>query len=140
MSGCIFCAIVEGRAPSHRVYEDGHAIAFMDIFPITEGHTLVIPRIHSPDLWTIPEDDAAATMRAAVRVGKMLRAVLSPDGMNMIQATGAVAYQTVFHYHLHLVPRYRGDGVRFGVPRTPASQEALASLAERVRSVEAPAG
>lgn len=134
MESCVFCRIVAGTAPSHRVYEDEDAVAFMDVFPATEGHTLVIPRAHIENLWSIDVDQAGAVMRAAVRVGRLLREALSPDGLNILHATGAAAFQTVFHYHLHLIPRYRGDGVRLPWARVPASQSELASTAARIRS------
>ncbi|MHB8513559.1 MAG: HIT family protein [Actinomycetota bacterium] len=137
MEDCIFCAIVEGKAPSFRVYEDDSAIAFLDINPAVEGHTLVIPRKHARDLWEISEDEAAATMIASVRVAGQLRRALKPAGINIVHATGAVAFQSVFHFHLHLIPRNAGDPIKppwslhersFGFDRN-----ALQELAEKIR-------
>jgi histidine triad (HIT) family protein len=135
---CIFCAIVDGGAPSHQIYSDEHAIAFMDINPATDGHCLVIPRTHVKDLWEIDEDEASNVMRAAVRVAGMIRSALEPDGINLVQATGAVAFQTVFHYHLHLVPRTVGDRVKLPwipEPGDPARIEEIAALIRGVPTI-----
>lgn len=137
MDGCIFCAIAEGRAPGHRVYEDEHTVAFLDINPATDGHTLVVPRAHVADLWEIGEDLASAVMRSGVRVGAILRRALEPDGLNILQANGAAAFQTVFHFHLHLVPRYRGDRVHLPWQRTPGDRARLAEMAARITRVAA---
>jgi histidine triad (HIT) family protein len=133
VSGCIFCAIVSGEAPSWRVYEDEHSVAFMDINPATDGHTLVVPRGHIRDLWEIGENDAARVMQAAVRVAGAIKRTLEPDGINILHATGAVAFQSVFHFHLHLVPRTRGDGVRLPWQRTPGLPERIEDIAARIR-------
>src|SRR5437879_3368875 len=118
MEGCIFCAIVSGQAPAHRVYEDEHAVAFMDINPATDGHTLVVPREHVRDLWDIGEERAEQLMAATVRVAARIRSALKPDGMNVMHATGAAAFQTVFHFHFHVIPRYFNDPIKLPwVPR-----------------------
>lgn len=109
---CVFCAIVAEEAPQFRVYADDRAVAFMDINPAVEGHTLIVPRRHSADLWEIGEGDAAGVMAAAVRVGAMIRRALNPDGLNIVHATGRAAFQSVFHFHLHLIPRRYGDPIR----------------------------
>ncbi|MCA1831701.1 MAG: HIT family protein [Actinomycetota bacterium] len=132
MSGCIFCAIIAKDAPSWTVYEDEHAIAFMDINPATDGHVLVVPRRHVKDLWEIGERDAGQVMEASVRVAAMIKRALEPDGMNILHATGAVAFQTVFHFHLHLVPRTRGDSIKLPwIPR-PGEPSRIAAVAERI--------
>jgi histidine triad (HIT) family protein len=132
VGSCIFCAIVDGSAPSRRVYEDEHAIAFMDINPATDGHALVIPRDHVRDLWEIDEPVASKVMAAAVRVAAMMRKGLEPDGINILHATGAVAFQTVFHFHLHLIPRYRDDPIKLPwVPR-PGDRTRIDAMAARI--------
>lgn len=134
MEDCIFCAIVEGRSPSFPVYEDEHALAFMDINPATDGHTLVVPRRHVHDLWDIGEEDLHRVTATAHRVARRIKAALSPDGMNIIHASGWAAFQTVFHFHLHLVPRYRGDPIRLPwVPR-PGDRTKIAAVANKIRS------
>jgi histidine triad (HIT) family protein len=109
MTSCTFCQIVTGDARAWRVHEDDHCVAFLDIHPATRGHTLVVPRQHAEDLLTISADDAGAVARTVHFVSRRLRDRLGFDGLNIIQANGAAAWQTVFHYHVHLVPRYEGD-------------------------------
>ena len=134
VNNCIFCAIVEGRSPSHTVYEDEHAIAFMDINPALDGHTLVIPRRHTRDLWEIEEETARHVMAAAVRVAANIRKALSPDGINIMHATGVVAFQSVFHFHLHLIPRWSGDPIRIPFVPRPGDRTKIAEIAERIRA------
>jgi histidine triad (HIT) family protein len=137
VGGCIFCAIVEGSAPSETVYADEHTVAFMDINPATDGHTLVIPRTHVRDLWEISETEAARVMEASVRVAALMQRALAPDGMNILHATGAVAFQSVFHFHLHLIPRYVGDPIRLPwVPR-PGDRSKIAEMAGKIRAASA---
>ena len=108
---CIFCAIVTGDARSWPVYEDEHCMAFLDVNPLTRGHTLVIPRRHAADLLAMAEDEAEQVMLATHRVARLLDARLQPAGLNLVQANRAAALQTVFHMHMHVVPRYEGDGL-----------------------------
>ena len=137
MDGCIFCAIAEGSAPARRIYEDEHAIAFMDINPATDGHALVIPRAHVRDLWDIDEPAASQVMAASVRVAAQMRKALEPDGINILHATGAAAFQTVFHFHLHLIPRYLGDPIKLPwVPR-PGDRTKIEALAEKIAGASA---
>lgn len=110
---CIFCAIVAGRAPACRVAEDDAALAFMDLFPASEGHLLVVPKDHAENVFEM--EDAAMRAAAALsrRVARALRAALAPEGLAVFQANGAAAGQTVWHYHLHLIPRRAGDPMSF---------------------------
>jgi histidine triad (HIT) family protein len=134
MADCVFCQIVAGSEPSERIYEDGHTVAFLDIAPATEGHTLVVPKQHCVDLADIGEERAAAVMRSAVEVAAVLRRALQPEGMNLVHASGRAAWQTVFHFHLHLLPRYAADGLtRPWTPR-PRRLESLAGVAGRIRA------
>jgi len=125
---CIFCSIVEGATPSWRVHEDEVTVAFLDIGQVTPGHTLVVPRRHAPDIWSLTEDDAAAVMRSVHRVAAQLRERLQPLGLNVTQSNGAAAWQEVFHYHVHLVPRYGNDGLAPPWQQTWPSQEELADI------------
>ena len=102
---CIFCQIVRGAAPAFKVYEDAHVLVFMDIFPVTDGHTLVVTKTHCTDLFDASPPLLQAVMVAAKRVAHALRDVVHPDGLMVFQLNGAAAGQTVFHYHLHLMPR-----------------------------------
>ena len=107
---CIFCAIAAGTAPSYRVYEDETAVAFLDLAPVREGHTLVIPRRHVPDVLADEGALALADVAQAVHtVGRLLVDVFAADGLSVLQSNGAAAGQVVFHLHMHLLPRHRGD-------------------------------
>lgn len=119
---CIFCKILAGELPSARIAETERAIAFMDINPGTRGHALVIPREHSKDLLEIPADDLAACAELSREIARRAVDRLGADGVNILNACGAAAWQTVFHFHLHVVPRYADspekDDLR--LPWTPA--------------------
>jgi histidine triad (HIT) family protein len=106
---CLFCKICAGEVPSTRVYEDDRVIAIMDIFPATRGHVLVIPRAHARDVHDVPGDDLAAAAAAAKHLAGRAVAGLGADGVTIMQSNGPAAWQTVFHYHVHVIPRYDGD-------------------------------
>ena len=131
---CIFCAIVRGDAPSQRILEDDRMVAFMDINPATRGHALVVPRRHSRDLLDADADDLAAVALAAQRVARAAMQTLGADGVNVVQATGAVAFQTVFHLHFHVVPRYASDRVVLPWTPRPGDPEAIAEAGAALRS------
>lgn len=122
MDDCLFCRIVAGELPSTRVHEDDRVIAIMDIFPATRGHVLVIPRAHARDVHDVPEADLAATALVAKRLAARAVAGLGADGVTIMQSNGAAAWQTVFHYHVHVIPRYDGDPLV--LPWTPGSSPA----------------
>ena len=130
---CIFCKIVAGELPSERVDEDEHTIAFMDISPATPGHALVIPRSHARDLLEIEPDELAATVTAAQRLARRACERLGADGVNLINSCGAAAWQTVFHLHIHVIPRYADDPLK--LPWVPAAGDpaAIATAAARLR-------
>jgi histidine triad (HIT) family protein len=134
--GCVFCAIVTGTAAAHRIYEDDSVVAIMDIHPATTGHVLVIPKQHSPDLWHIAPADASKVMVASVQVAQMIRRALRPDGINLVHATGRAAWQSVFHFHLHLVPRRDGDGMvpPWSLDQPRAEEASLRAVADKLRS------
>jgi histidine triad (HIT) family protein len=111
MADCVFCAIVDGRAPARVVHEDERTLAFLDIAPITRGHTLVIPKRHCRDLLDIRTEDMVAAGLTARDVSRRAVAVLGADGVNLLQATGEAALQTVFHFHIHVLPRFVDDAV-----------------------------
>jgi histidine triad (HIT) family protein len=126
---CIFCKIVAGDLPARIVEEDERTLAFMDIAPATRGHVLVIPRAHSADLLSVAPEDLSAVALAAQRVAQSVKERLGADGVNLLSSCGAVAWQTVFHFHVHVIPRYDGDPLRLPwVPSTgdPAQIEAAA--------------
>jgi histidine triad (HIT) family protein len=109
---CIFCKIVAGEIPAQIVDEDELTIAFMDISPATRGHALVIPRAHSADLYEVPSEDLEAVVLAAQRLAGRMRERLGADGVNLLNSCGAAAWQTVSHFHVHVIPRYEGDPLR----------------------------
>lgn len=109
MDDCLFCKIVAGELPSTRVYEDDRVVAIMDIFPATRGHALVIPRAHANDIHEVSGDDLVAAAAAARHLAGAAMRGLRADGVTIMQSNGAAAWQTVFHYHVHVIPRYDGD-------------------------------
>jgi histidine triad (HIT) family protein len=115
---CIFCKIVAGELPAPIVDEDERTVAFMDISPATRGHALVVPRRHWRNLLEIDREDLAATVLAAQRLASRVVERLDADGVNLLNSCGSAAWQTVFHFHLHVIPRYEGDPLR--LPWTPA--------------------
>jgi histidine triad (HIT) family protein len=130
---CIFCKIVAGELPSEIVQEDEHTIAFMDINPWTRGHALVIPRRHSRNLYDVDDDDLAHVASAAKRLARRMRDALACDGVNLLNSTEPAAWQTVFHTHIHVIPRYDDDPLRLpGQPRHPDEDE-LARVAQELR-------
>lgn len=130
---CLFCRIVAGEIPAHKVYEDDHSLAFLDILPASRGHTLVIPKAHAAGIDDISPTTLAATMVSAQAVARILRSKLRPDGMNIYQNNGTAAGQEVFHYHLHLVPRWAGVPASLG-KRGATDHAALAALAAELRA------
>ena len=127
-SDCIFCRIVRGEAPSFRVYEDALSLAFMDIAPVSEGHVLVVTREHFTNLFEATPEALAAVAKSTLLVAGAIRAELAPAGLAVAQLNGEAAGQTVFHYHVHLIPRKPGDGyVMHG--RVPGKPERLRELA-----------
>ena len=134
MTDCVFCRIVSDRAPAHRLYEDDDTVAFMDINPATDGHCLVIPRRHAADVWELPEDDGLAVWRTVSRLAHAIRGTLRPDGLNLLQSNGRAALQTVFHFHVHLIPRWKGDGIHVPLMRAPGDRSRLEEIADKIRA------
>jgi histidine triad (HIT) family protein len=131
---CIFCKIVAGEIPSHKIDEDDKTLAFMDINPWTRGHALVIPKEHSRNIYDVDPEDLAAAMATAQRLAQRLRERLGAEGINLLQSSEPVAMQTVFHTHVHVIPRYSDDGLRMPAHPQPAEHEELAALAEELRA------
>ena len=131
---CLFCGIIAGDVPSEIVDSDEHTVAFMDINPATRGHALVVPRTHSADLMEISDEDLERTMVAARRLARKIDATLEPDGFNILNACRPAAWQTVFHYHLHVIPRYDDDPLKLPwIPRG-ADEDAIAAVADEIRA------
>ena len=126
---CLFCKIVAGEVPSTRVHEDERTIAFMDINPATRGHALVIPRAHARDIHVVDPDDLQAVALAAQRLATRARDKLGADGVNLLNSCGRAAWQTVFHFHVHVIPRYEGDPLRLPWTPAPGDRDEVAAAA-----------
>ncbi len=133
MSDCVFCKIVDGTIPSHRIYEDEQTLGIMDIGSVNPGHALVLVKPHHATMLDLPEDLAAAAFRTANRLAKRIQTVLRPDGMTLLQANGEAGWQTMPHFHIHLLPRTKGDTPALSWPVRNPSQEELAEMAARLR-------
>ena len=127
---CIFCSIVAGDLPSERVDEDQHTVAFMDITPCPRGHARVVPGRHSRNLYEIDDEDLHRTAAAARRLALRMRDGLGCEGINLLNSCEAAAWQTVFHFHVHVIPRYDGDPLRLPWQPAPGDREEIARAAE----------
>jgi len=134
MTDCVFCKIVAGQIPATKVMEDEACVAFMDIGQVNPGHVLVAAKAHAEDVYALDEAQAGAAAGMVVRVARAIRAAFAPEGLSVYQANGAAAGQTVLHYHVHLVPRYAGDGMAFTWPVQNPPREALEANAARIRA------
>jgi histidine triad (HIT) family protein len=130
---CIFCKIAAGELPAEVVDSDERTVSLMDINPATRGHALVIPRAHSEDLFSVAEEDLLATMSAARRLAKRMRDTIAPDGINLLNSCGRAAWQTVFHFHIHVVPRYHDDPLELPWRPTPGDPAEIARVAAELR-------
>ena len=131
---CIFCAIAAGEGPAEVVQEDEHTVAFMDISPWTRGHALVIPRRHAKNLYEIGDEDLGHVMVAAKRLAERMRDALHCDGINLLNSTEAAAWQTVFHFHVHVIPRYADDPLRLPWVPAPGDLDEIAAAAAAIRA------
>lgn len=132
---CIFCKILAGELPASVIDEDERTVSFMDINPATRGHALVIPRVHSRDLLSIEPDDLAAVAVAAKRLAGRVNEHLGAAGVNVINSCGAAAWQTVFHFHVHVIPRYVGDPLRLPWVPAPGDPQEIAAAAAQLLAV-----
>jgi histidine triad (HIT) family protein len=129
---CIFCKIVAGELPAQIVDEDQRTVAFMDIAPATRGHALVIPRAHAVDLLSVGPEDLSATALAAQRLAARAKERLGADGVNLLNACGRAAWQTVFHFHIHVIPRYADDPLRLPWLPSEGDFEQIAAAAQEL--------
>ena len=134
MADCVFCMIRDAKIPSAKVYDDERTLAFMDINPLTRGHCLVVTKAHAATLYDLGVEDLKAAFVTAKKVAGALRKALNPDGLNVLQANGAAAFQSVPHFHLHLIPRWTGDGKGFDWKLVQGSPEDIKSVADRIRA------
>jgi histidine triad (HIT) family protein len=132
MTDCVFCRIVARQIPATVVHEEEHTLAFMDLGQVNPGHVLVAVKKHADDLYALDEAQAAAVLPAAVRVARAIRDAFAPQGLSVYQANGKAAGQTVLHYHVHLVPRYEGDGMALTWPVKNPPREKLEQYAAKI--------
>lgn len=136
MTDCIFCKIIDGTIPSAKIYEDENVYAFMDIMPVSEGHVLLIPKKHIENIYDFSEQEASNLFSVAPKIANALKEKFNLVGLNLLQNNGAEAGQSVFHFHLHFIPRYgETDGFKPGwEPKTSAyTPEKIAELAQSIR-------
>jgi histidine triad (HIT) family protein len=129
---CIFCKIAAGEIPATIVQEDERTISFMDIAPATRGHALVIPRAHAEDLLSVDSEDLKAVSLACQQLARRAKERLAADGVNLLNSCGATAWQTVFHFHVHVIPRYDGDPLRLPWVPTPGDPQEIAAAAQEL--------
>jgi histidine triad (HIT) family protein len=134
MADCVFCKIRDGQIPSVKVYEDDKTFCIMDINPLNRGHCLVITKVHAATLFESKTADLEAAIATARRVARAIKTTLAPDGLNMLQANGAAAFQSVPHFHLHLIPRWNKDGKGFDWPQSPGDREQITKTGEALRA------
>lgn len=132
-ANCIFCKIVAGEIPCFKLYEDDLTLAFMDINPGNEGHALVIPKEHWEDIYAIPSALAGATMQTVKKIAEAVNETLSPYGMNLVQANGKGAAQSVFHFHMHVLPRAKDDELKLNWGLRPGNMDTIKGVHERVK-------
>lgn len=132
MNDCIFCKIIEGDIPAFKIYEDNHVCAFLDITTSTKGHTLVIPKKHVKDIFEMDEELASNFFKAIPKIAKALNKTFNPIGLNIIN-NNREPYQSVFHYHMHLIPRYKGDGFAITFGATNPSMDELKAISEEIK-------
>ncbi|HET8577391.1 MAG TPA: HIT family protein [Methylomirabilota bacterium] len=132
---CVFCKIRDGQIPSMKIQEDERTLTFMDINPINSGHCLVVTKAHAATIFEADVEDLMAAIATAKKVAVAIQEALKPDGLNVLQANGAAAFQSVPHFHLHLIPRWNNDGKGFDWKLVPGNREAIMKNGERLRSL-----
>jgi histidine triad (HIT) family protein len=130
---CLFCQIVAGEIPATVIASDERTVSFMDINPATRGHALVVPRTHAADLLEIDPEDLAAVVQAGQRLARTAKATLGADGINLLNSCGARAWQTVFHFHLHVIPRYEDDPLRLPWIPEPGDMDQIRATGEQLK-------
>jgi len=133
MDNCIFCKIANGEIPSRTVYEDEDFRAILDLGPATKGHTLILPKKHAANLYELPEETAQKVLPVAQKIAKLLNEKLGCDGLNLVQNNGEIAGQSVMHFHMHLIPRFRDDGQRILWKPTQPNAAELDGVLETIR-------
>ena len=134
MADCVFCKIMAKQIPASVVHEDAHTLAFMDLGQVNPGHVLVAIKAHAENVYALDDTQAGALFRSVARVARAIRAAFKPEGLSIYQANGKAAGQTVFHYHVHLVPRHEGDGMALTWPVKNPPRAELEAYAARIRA------
>ncbi len=129
---CIFCKLANGVFPTNKIYEDDEFTVILDASPANEGHCLILPKQHFKDLFEIDEEVAGRAIKLAKKIATKLKDELGCDGINIVQNNGTAAGQTVFHFHVHIIPRYENDGCNIGWPQMKPDDAEQAALAERL--------
>jgi len=133
-SDCIFCKIIKGDIPSFKIYEDEETYAFMDINPANPGHVLVISKFHAPNIFEIPVEWMTACMVTAQKIALAVEKTVSPDGINILQANGEGAAQSVLHFHIHVMPRQNGDELKLNWDLNPGDMEEIEQIANEIKA------
>jgi histidine triad (HIT) family protein len=133
-TNCIFCKIVAGQMPCFKLLEDDNTLAIMDIYPANDGHCLILAKEHYPTLFDISDEAFAAVSRSVIRVARAVNQALSPAGLNLVQANGPGAQQSVRHFHVHILPRKVGDQLKLNWGVKPGDSETIAARAEKIRA------
>ena len=131
-TNCIFCKIANGEIPSKTLYEDDKFRVILDLGPASKGHALILPKEHYADLYELPEETAGEVMKLAKKMAAPMTQRLGCEGFNLVQNNGELAGQTVFHFHMHLIPRYRDDGQKIGWKPQEATQEELEAIRAQI--------
>ncbi len=132
---CIFCSIASGEIPSATIYENSEFKVILDLYPSGKGHTLILPKEHIENIYDMDGETAGKLFAFATVVARALKKVLGCDGMNIVQNNGLIAGQTVFHFHMHLIPRFEGDGLKFSWPTQQFSFDEMTELAKEIGKV-----
>ncbi|KPJ65541.1 MAG: hypothetical protein AMJ45_05015 [Syntrophobacter sp. DG_60] len=135
MQSCIFCKIAKGEIPAVKVYEDEKVLAFMDINPINDGHTLVIPKKHAENIFEISPEDLSEVISVAHKIARAIKNSLNPEGLTVVQLNGRVAGQVVPHFHVHLIPRKEDDPLKISWMMIPGDMDKIKATAEKIKSI-----
>lgn len=131
---CLFCKIAAGQIPSCTIYEDSHFRVFLDINPATKGHCLIVPKEHFANIYELDAETASKVFTLATLIARVLKKALNCDGLNIIQNNGTIAGQTIFHFHMHLVPRYEGDGHCFLSEQPAGDMEEIEKIRQMIKA------
>jgi histidine triad (HIT) family protein len=132
---CVFCKIRDGQIPSFKIYEDSRTLAFMDINPLNPGHCLVITKSHAATIFDVEVLDLQAAIATTKKVAHAVKGAVQADGINILQASGAAAFQSVLHFHFHVIPRFNNDGKGFDWKLVPGDKQQIGMTGERIRAV-----